>query len=166
MLNELHYSPSSLNSDMFKGLIGFLICVVPILLVNMMPWIMIILFCSAVLFVVFGGRAWARRYTRIIIDDRGVTMQGFMSAYITWQDLNHLKLSYYSTRRNRKNGWMQLQLKSISQGFTVDSNLYGFEELCKKAYIAATNNDLELTINTRRNLAELGILRINNPTLK
>ena len=61
---------------------------------------------------------------------------------------------------------MQLQLKSISQGFTIDSNLYGFEDLCQKAYSSATNNDLELTVSTRRNLAELGILKINNPTLK
>ena len=166
MLHELRYSASSLNSDILKSLIGFFLCIAPILLVKMMPWIMIILFCSAGVFVVFGGRAWSRKYTKVIVDETGVTVKGFMSAYIKWQDLNHLKLSYYSTRRSRKNGWMQLQLKSISQGFTIDSNLYGFEDLCQKAYSSATNNDLELTVRTRRNLAELGILKINNPTLK
>jgi hypothetical protein len=68
-----------------------------------------------------------------------------------------MKLAYYSTRRDRKSGWMQLKLAAGRSRLSLDSRLDGFERLVRHAALAAAGRDLELSEATAANLHALGI---------
>ena len=48
-----------------------------------------------------------------------------------------MKLAYYSTRRDRRDGWMQLDLRSGWSSVRLDSRIEGFAELVERAARAA-----------------------------
>jgi hypothetical protein len=68
-----------------------------------------------------------------------------------------MKLAYYSTRRDRKSGWMQLELGAGRTRLSVDSRLDGFERLVRHAVDVAGERNLELSEATAANLQALGI---------
>lgn len=157
-MSDLRYSTSALNGDLARSGIGFALCATPIAFVSLEPWVMLLLAGPAILFVIFGVRTWMRRHIRIALDDGGVTVTGLASARIPWDELSRFKLSYFSTRRDRTNGWMQLSLWGPSGRLSIDSNLDGFDDVCRRAFRAATDNDVELSGASLRNLAELGMV--------
>jgi hypothetical protein len=157
-MSELRYSTAALNGDLVRAGIGFALCVTPLLLVSLAPWLFFLLAAPAGLFAIFGTRTWLRRRIRVAFDDSGVTAIGLSPARLVWDELNRFKLSYFSTRRDRSNGWMQLNLRTPSGRLSIDSNLEGFDKVCRRAFRAATDNDVELSSASLRNLAELGLV--------
>lgn len=157
-MTEYRYAPGALNGDLARAGIGFGLCAAPIAFAALPAWAMLLLAAPAALFVVFGARAWLRRGVRIAIDDTGISATGWTSSGIPWHDLQRFKLSYFSTRRDRSNGWMQLNLRGPSARLSIDSNLDGFDDICRRAFRAAADNDVELSGATLRNLAELGLV--------
>ncbi len=157
-MSEYRYAPGALTGDLARAGIGFVLCAIPLVAVSMDMWMMVLLAALAGLFALFGVRTWRRRGTCIAMDDTGITTTGLKNARIPWGDLRQFKLSYFSTRRDRSNGWMQLNLGGTRGGLSIDSNLDGFEEICRRALLAATDNKIELTSATMRNLAELGLV--------
>ena len=162
-MSEYRYSTPALNGDMVRAGIGFALCATPIVLVSLEPWLLLLLATPAGLFAIFGARTWLRRSVRVAIDDTGITSNGLKSAHLPWRDLQRFKLSYFSTRRDRSNGWMQLNLRGPSGRLSFDSNLDGFDEICRRAFSAATDNDVELSGASLRNLAELGLVSDGAP---
>ena len=84
------------------------------------------------------------------------------SVTIAWDRLDRMKLAFYSTRRDRKSGWMQLQLGAGGARLSLDSRLDGFDRLVRHAAIAADARGLELSQATVANLQALGI-RVPEP---
>jgi hypothetical protein len=82
---------------------------------------------------------------------------GLWRTAITWNALDRMKLAYYSTRRDRKSGWMQLQLGACRARLSLDSRLDGFERLVRHAALAAAARNLPLSEATSANLQALGI---------
>jgi hypothetical protein len=68
-----------------------------------------------------------------------------------------MKLAYYSTRRDRKSGWMQLQLGAGRARMSLDSRLDGFEQVARQAADIASERGLALSDATAANLQALGI---------
>jgi hypothetical protein len=68
-----------------------------------------------------------------------------------------MTLAYYSTRRDRREGWMQLELRSGWTKVRLDSRIEGFAELVDKSARAATSRGLTFNAATLANLAALGI---------
>jgi hypothetical protein len=69
-----------------------------------------------------------------------------------------MALSYYSTKRDRSGGWMQLALRSAgARAVKVDSSLDGFYDIVERAAKAAEVRNLELSVATRVNLRSMGI---------
>jgi len=165
-MNEYRYSTAALRADLVRAGIGFVLCATPIALVSLETWLALLLAAAAGLFVLFGARAWLRRGVRVAIDEAGITATGMTSASLSWSDLERFKLSYFSTRRDRSNGWMQLNLRGPSGRLSVDSNLEGFEDVCARAFHAATDNDVELSSASLLNLAELGLVSESSPNLQ
>ncbi len=52
-----------------------------------------------------------------------------------------MKLAYYSTRRDRRDGWMQLELRAGASTIRLDSRIDGFAELVERAALAAAARD-------------------------
>jgi hypothetical protein len=109
------------------------------------------------IFGAFGIRTALRHGTILEIGETGLRAVGLRRVTIPWAALDRMKLAYYSTRRDRKAGWMQLQLGAGPARLTIDSRLDGFEQLVRHATIAAASRDLDLSEATAANLQALHI---------
>jgi len=157
-MSEYRYAPGALTGDLVRAGIGFVLCAIPLAAISLELWTAVLLTVPAGLFALFGVRTWLRRGMRVAVDDDGITATGLAPTRIPWDDLHRFKLSYFSTRRDRSNGWMQLNLRGASGRLSVDSNLDGFDDICRRAFRAAADNGIELSSATLRNLAELGLV--------
>jgi hypothetical protein len=111
----------------------------------------------AAIFGAFAIRTALRHGTRIEVTETGVRALGLKRTEIDWAALDRMKLAYYSTRRDRKSGWMQLQLGAGRARLSLDSRLDGFDRLVRFATAAAAERELELSEPTAANLSALGI---------
>jgi hypothetical protein len=109
------------------------------------------------LFSIFGIRTALRHGTRVEATEIGLCASGPLGATIRWADLDQIKLAYYSTRRDRRDGWMQLELRAGWSVIRLDSRIEGFTELVERAARAAEARGLAMNEATWANLAALGI---------
>ena len=80
----------------------------------------------ALLFALFGIRTMLRHGSRLEMTESALRATGLLRASIVWQELDRMRLSYYSTRRDRRDGWMQLELRAGSSSINLDSRIEGF----------------------------------------
>ena len=116
----------------------------------------------AAIFGIFGLRTALRHNTSIEMTDtgigaRGLVANGLVERRIAWAELDRLRLAYYSTRRDRKSGWMQLELGGGGTRLSLDSRLAGFGEIVRRAADAAADNHLRVSEATAANLEALGV---------
>lgn len=111
----------------------------------------------AALFSVFGLRTALRHRTFVEVTEAGISASGPLGASIRWTELDRIKLAYYSTRRDRRDGWMQLELRAGRSVIRLDSRIEGFAELVERSARAAATRRLVLNPATAANLEALGI---------
>lgn len=114
------------------------------------------------LFAVFAARTALRQATRIALTDQGlerlaISTFGLGRVTVPWERIADVKVRYFSTRRDRERGWMQLAVRSVDGRITVDSTLDGFDAIARRAALAAAANGVELGGATLDNLAALGL---------
>ncbi len=148
------YSPRALNADLLRAGIGLVCCVVPLATVDFGVVVTLIFAVPAALFAIFGLRTWRNRAVTVRIDADGISTP---ATTIPWQDVTGVKLSYFSTRRDRENGWMQLKLQGRNCTIALNSALEEFDTVCRAAFEAARSNDIEFTDASARNFAALGL---------
>jgi hypothetical protein len=117
----------------------------------------------AALFAVFGVRTILRHGTRFEVTGSALRASGLRHTSIAWGELDGMTLAYYSTRRDRRDGWMQLELRSRWTKIRVDSRIEGFTELVDKSARAARSRGLSLNAATLANLAALGVTLYTEP---
>jgi len=113
----------------------------------------------ALLFAAFGIRTALRQFTCIEVTAAALRASGALRARISWDELDRMRLAYYSTRRDGRGGWMQLELRSGWSTLRVDSGIIGFSELVTASAEAAAMRGLSLDPVTSANLQALGIER-------
>jgi hypothetical protein len=111
----------------------------------------------AAIFGVFGLRTLLRHGTRIEMSETGLRAAGARHTVILWSELDRMKLAYYSTRRDRKAGWMQLELRARRARVRLDSRIEGFDSVVRRAALMAAARGLDLNEATVSNLQALGI---------
>jgi hypothetical protein len=111
----------------------------------------------AAIFGVFGLRTVLRHGTSLEMTDTELQTHGVSHRTIPWAELDGIKLSYYSTRRDRRAGWMQLQLVAAGVKVTLDSRIAGFDQVVRRAADAAAARGIALNEATVSNLEALGI---------
>jgi hypothetical protein len=111
----------------------------------------------AAIFALFGVRTVLRHGTRLAMSDTELRTEGIRRRTIAWAELDRMKLAYYSTRRDRKAGWMQLDLGAGGARVRLDSRIEGFDQLVRRAAEAAGARGLALSDATLANLEALGI---------
>jgi hypothetical protein len=114
---------------------------------------------SAAVFALYGTHTLLRQLTRIVVDDERISADGPLAAAVAWNDLTNLSLKYYSTRRDGRNGWHQLDLKGRGRTLRLESSLGGFGDIVARAARAAESRGLELNPTTLRNLEPFGLAR-------
>ncbi|MGY8955694.1 MAG: hypothetical protein ACKVJT_01385 [Alphaproteobacteria bacterium] len=151
------YHRRDLNADLLRAGLGSAACITPLFLLEPGAIASYVLAVPAAFFILFGLRTWAHGRTRVTLDDSGVVIDGWTASRLSWRDLETLKLSYFSTRRDREAGWMHLTLRGAGTKLSIHSTLEGFEDVCRQALRAAQTHDVELSDATARNFAALGM---------
>jgi hypothetical protein len=112
----------------------------------------------AIVFGIFGVRTALRHNTNIEMTDAEIRACGLVfERRIAWAELDRLRLAYFSTRRDRKSGWMQLELAGGGARLSLDSRIAGFGEVVRRAADAAADNHLQVSEATAANLEALGV---------
>lgn len=111
----------------------------------------------AAIFAVFALRTLLRHRTSLELTESELRARGAPRRTIAWAKLDRMKLAYYSTRRDRQNGWMQLELRAGNARLGLDSRIAGFDRLVRRAAAAAAARRLDLSAATIANLRSLGV---------
>jgi hypothetical protein len=111
----------------------------------------------AALFAAFAIRTALRHGTQIEATEAALTASGLRRVSISWSELNRMKLAYYSTRRDRRDGWLQLELRAGPSTLRLDSRIEGFADLVQASVRAAETRGLLLSPATSTNLQALGV---------
>ena len=109
------------------------------------------------LFAVYGVRTVLRHRTSLRVSEEGLVVEGLLRRRLPWVRLTRCTLGYYSTRRNRDRGWMQLTLKAGGRNLRIDSQIDGFDRIVRRAVLAAQSHGIALDHTTQENLRALGI---------
>ena len=156
-MTRLAYPTSAMLGDYVRAAVGL---VPTAAILAMMPIGMaggIVFGGFASLFAVFGIRTALRHGTHLEMTGEALRASGLQPASISWAELDRMKLNYYSTRRDRRSGWLQLELRSGWSRLCVDSRIEGFTELVKASARAAVMRGLALDGATVANLEALGV---------
>ena len=153
----LAYPARSLWPDYTRAGIGLAIALLP------MPWVPPgsfgnwLLGLLALLFGGFAAMTWVKHRSTVQMNPAGIRILGPVGRKISWDALDRLALRFYSTRKERGHGWMQLKLSGGGASITIDSNLDRFNLVAARAARAAAENALSLDPTTLANLEALGV---------
>ena len=151
------YPVRAIRADYMRAGIGMACCLAP-LAVSGVAWPLAAVFATfAALFAIFGLRVMGRQAMRVRVTATGVSADGWRTVHIAWGEMSAMSLAYYSTRREKAKGWMQLRLKGRVGTVRVESTIDGFDSLVRTAARAAGANGVVLDLATRSNLGALGI---------
>ncbi|MHA1564015.1 MAG: hypothetical protein ACTSX7_01775 [Alphaproteobacteria bacterium] len=163
-MSEHRYPMESLTGDYLRAAAGVVFCGGPLILVDVGRWPLIVLGGLTVLFTYFGYRTWLRHTTLLTIDDTRLATHSVKPPHVPWQnaslpwpDLQRYKLSYFSTKRDKTGGWMQLTLRGKGRKFQIDSAIDGFDDVARQAFHAAHRNKVQFSDTTLGNLGAIGI---------
>ena len=151
------YPTSAMYGDYLRAAAGFVPAAAILVALPVGTVAAIVLGGFAALFAVFGARTLFRHGTRFETTRSALLASGLCRTSIAWCELDGLTLAYYSTRRDRRDGWMQLELRSGLKKMRLDSRIDGFGELVTKSADAARARGLTLNAATLANLAALGV---------
>ena len=151
------YPGRALAGDYARAAIGIVFGFGPLAFSEAAPVMVYILVAIGTLFLVFGVRTVLRHMTRVEVSADGIRLQGPAGTAIRWWDLEAMTLRYYSTQRDRKGGWMQLELTGAGRTLKLVSSIEDFPVIVHHAAGAARVNGVALDESTRANLDALEI---------
>ncbi|MDR3518577.1 MAG: hypothetical protein P4M00_22505 [Azospirillaceae bacterium] len=152
---QYRYAARTLLGDALRSAFGAGACVL-LLSQSPPPVVAGITGAFLVLFAWFGVRTAIRRLMIIEIDDRAIRCCAPYQTTIAWDDLTGVKLRYYSTRRDRRAGWMELLLTSSSGKLRLESTLTGFDRIAQAVAAAVRHRQIVADDGTITNFLALG----------
>ena len=156
---DLRYPHPTIIADYARAGIGVLLCGAPLLLLEVNYWLAALLGAGFALFALFLVRTALRHRTRYVLGPDTLCADGPAGTLVEWARLDRMKLSYFSTKRDRSDGWMQLTVGSTGgRAVKVDSSLERFHDIVEQAAHAAGAARLPLSPATRANLKAMDIV--------
>ena len=157
------YPTSAILADYGRAGVGFALTGGPLLFLHPAPAFAWCLGVLALVFAAFGARTALRQTTHYELSDAGLDARGLWPRRVAWDELEAMSLRFFSTKRDRKDGWMQLDLKARGGRLRVDSTLDDFHLIARYAVDAANRRGIGIADATRGNLAGLGIRLADAP---
>lgn len=151
------YPPARLVGDYVRSGLGLGGAVVFWILLPSEPQIHAIFGGLTLLFLLFTIRTVWRQLVRVEVYDDAISMAPPRRGPLAWRDIVRIDLKYYSTRRNRKDGWTTLRLAGRGTRIVIDSDLDGFDWVARQSLAVAQANGIALSDTTRANFLALGM---------
>lgn len=153
------YPPHTLAGDYLRAGAGFGLTIVTLLTFAPPLVISLVFALFAGLCVFFLIRTVDRHRTVVSLGADGISLSGgWQPAKLNWADLKSLRLDYYSVKRDKRDGWMQLTVASeIGSPIKIDSRIEDFLLILREAARAAKTNQVVLNRITLSNLSALRI---------
>jgi len=151
------YPRSAAVADLIRAGAGLALVGLPMALTDAAPMVMGLLALLVAVFFAYGFLSVGRHLSRVELDEAGIRQRGPVTRVLVWRDVKRVKLAYYSTRRDRSGGWLQLSLFDGRRRIDVDSRIAGFANVAAGAAAAASANGLRLEPATIANFLSLGI---------
>lgn len=156
-VKRFRYARKALIGDYLRAGGGCALTAGPVLFLETATPVAAVLGGFAVLFAIFGLRTALRQSTVIEISDDAIAIMGKGGKRLEWRDVRQLRLDYFSTRRDREGGWMQMKISGPAGHIRIDSSLDGFGEAVGAAAERAAACGIGVTATTRGNLLALGV---------
>ena len=156
-MKRLAYPGSALLGDYLRAAAGLAPTMAILATVRVSVTTAAVLAGALALFLCFGIRTALRHATRVELSEAVLRASGPLARSIVWSELDGIKLAYYSIRRDRGGGWMQLEVRAGRSVLRLDSRIEGFASLVERAARAAAARGLSLDASTAANLRSLGI---------
>lgn len=157
------YPRNVLVPDYARAGIGFALTAGPLALVSATTAVTSILAGLALVFAAFGLRTAVRQRTTIEIDLDGVRRLGPFPRAIAWRELDGLRLRFFSTKRGRRDGWMQIKIRCGRRVIEADSTISDFDAIARAALRHGLANGLDLDDYSRANFRAMGIEVADSP---
>jgi hypothetical protein len=151
------YPAAALAADYARAAVGFGLTALFIVVADLSSWMMYILLPLALLFLVYGLRTALRQRVRVTLDGNGIAVSGFFGARIPWSELRAVDLRYFSTKRDKSGGWMELRLSGRDGRINLESSLSDFDTVVRRVSAAARREGIEMSAASRTNMAAMGI---------
>lgn len=158
-MSQHTYPRSSLATAYFKAGFGLLVSGGALFFLNLSEGLLIVFGILFLMFMVFSIKVVLRSTTIVRLSQEGMHVTGTLRAprFLRWEDAEGLKISYFSTRRDRENGWMQLRFYVRGRHITIDSSISQFDTIAEYAAAAVKEKNIAMDSFTRTNLEALGI---------
>jgi len=169
-MTRFSYPLHNLLADYLRAMAGLAFCLGLLLFTGPVSVIFAVLLGLCLLFAWLVLHSLWRQQTVIVLDGTGIRQSGRWLAMprggVAWDDLEEVRLRYYSTRRDRSQGWFQATIQGrrpLEDGAVrvgggrvrVDSDLDGFDRLMKAVLNEAMARGLALDAATLANAEKL-----------
>ena len=149
---------SSLAVDYVRAMFGLAFTVVPLVELPLHSVVDFLLILMAGVFTLFLLRTIGRHMSVISWDGITIERRGLSRTSIAWAKVDRVTLAYFSTRRDRRNGWLDLRISGDGHTLRLDSMLPGFTTICEHVAARLLDGGLEVDESTLGNLAALGLI--------
>ena len=154
---RFHYPVSNLWPDYLRAALGFGLTLLPMpYAINGNILVMIIVFGLSALFLSFGISTFIRQKSVVATSDQGIWIEGPRSKAIKWDEVSEVDLRFFSTRKDREKGWLQMKISGPNTKIKADSNLDDFDGLLQTVVKAIARHDLTVSPIGRENFASMG----------
>ncbi|MCH7944357.1 MAG: hypothetical protein IIB67_14170, partial [Proteobacteria bacterium] len=126
------YPRRAVIADGLRALAGMVMTFGPLAVFNIGSVMVYILTGLGALFLLFGFRTVLRHLTYVELSAGGIRIAGPVGRAIQWRDLDDMSLRYYTTRRDKLDGWMLLKIRGKGSVVTLDSSLEGFDDIVRR----------------------------------
>lgn len=153
------YPADALKADGLRAAGGLAVTLGPLALVGFEahPLVAVPLLAGAGLFGWLGVRTLARRGAAYRLTEDGLVMpSGFFMVMIRWDQVTGVKLRYYSTKKDRSGGWMQMTIRAGRGSHSIESQLTGFDIIAARVAELVLERGLPVDATTKENFLSLG----------
>ncbi len=160
MTGEIYHWPTTaLHGDLVRTGLGFLACAAVLLLVPPTSIVFIAFVVPTIVFAAYVMQTLLRTTTTLTLLPEGLAIQSYLGQrLIRWDTLDQFQLRYYTLRRDKETGWLDLKLGSPGSSITLDDRVEGFRPILERAWEAARARDIGISSSTYANLTAAGLL--------
>ena len=156
-MDGYRYPITELRGDYFRAGAGMVFFGVLLIGASSIPFWFVVIGSIFLLFLGFGVQTWSRHMTQIQIEPDGLRFYGLRRHEISWDDLTSAKLRFFTVKRDRDAGWMELTLFKGKAKTKIDSRLEGFNDIAAAVAKRVEEKGVVIDENSVENFNALGI---------